>query len=1037
VVGPTMAPVIVGRDVELGRIDDAFTQAGAGRPQLVLVFGEAGIGKTWLAREAIARARIAGGYVLAGSCLDIGGGALPYVPVAEALRGLARTVAPDDLDRLLGPARDDLAAIVPELAQLTGAGPRSGSGAAAAGTAATVESRPSGVASETNQARLFERFIGFLGRLGEDAPMLAVVDDVQWIDRASRDLLTFLVRNVTTERMVAILTCRMDDLPRGHPILAWLAELGRAPGGVRIDLGRLDQAAVGQMREAFTGRPSRADETARLWRRSEGNPLFVGELLDSERSGGPDPGRQPASLVEILVARVAGLSPPARRLLDAISIAGRAVDERLLALVVGAEEDEVARGLRQAIDGGVVVADPAGAGYRFRHELLREVVEQELLPGEVRALHERYGEMLAANPELADPSPAGAPAELAHHWARAGRAVEAYRSSITAAAAAEAVDAFSDALNHLERALDIEPHLPEDTRPTLAERLTTRRRAAEMADLAGTFDRAIELTREALAMTDQDLDPISAGTLHSRLGYLIWVSGDGESAIAEHQIAVRLVPETPPTPARARVLASLGGALMGEGRYAESRPVCEAAIVCAVAADAPAEESRARNVLGSDLVGLGHIDEGLAELRQAREIAQRAASSDVIVVAHHNLALNLAQADHLDEALAEARDGLGVARRAGLERRFGQDLAALSGDSLLRLGRWPEADEAIRDGLALAQRRMVTTYLSAVRARQLALQGHVDDAEKRLSTIDRPSLDPDVAAFVGQVRAEAALAGGRPEQGMAAAAEGLDSMAGLEDALWSPALVALGLRSLGELAEMARAMHDDTAIEESRRQAEPLVARATELATRASTRSARAWLATARGEAARVEGQPDVEAWRSAVDLWAGVPDPYQVATARLRLAEAILRTKGIRADVAELLRSANATAAALGAAPLQRDIEGLAGRARIALDAEDAAAAVVPAARPQDKVVARAGQDPLRRFGLSAREIEVLRLVAAGQSNGEIGKRLFITRKTAAVHVTHILDKLGVSNRVEAAMIAARLGLADEGDAAPESGTA
>ena len=165
------------------------------------------------------------------------------------------------------------------------------------------------------------------------------------------------------------------------------------------------------------------------------------------------------------------------------------------------------------------------------------------------------------------------------------------------------------------------------------------------------------------------------------------------------------------------------------------------------------------------------------------------------------------------------------------------------------------------------------------------------------------------------------------------------------------------------------------------------------------------------------------------MDLWAGVPDPYQVAIARLRLAEAILRTKGIRADVAELLRSANATAAALGAAPLQLEIEGLAGRARIALDADDAATAAVPAAGPHDKVGAPAGQDPLRRFGLSAREIEVLRLVAAGQSNGEIGKRLFITRKTAAVHVTHILDKLGVSNRVEAAMIAARLGLADDED--------
>jgi DNA-binding CsgD family transcriptional regulator/tetratricopeptide (TPR) repeat protein len=1024
-----MAPVIVGRDVELDRIDDAFTQAAAGRPQLILVFGEAGIGKTWLAKEAISRARSAGGHVLAGSCLDIGGGALPYVPVAEALRGLARTVAPDDLDRLLGPARDDLAAIVPELAGSSGAEPRGELRGAVAEGLTTVDARPAGVAPETSQARLFERFIGFLGRLGEDAPMLAVVDDVQWIDRASRDLLTFLVRNVTTERMVAILTCRVDDLPRGHPILAWLAELGRAPGGLRIDLGRLDQAAVGQMREAFTGRPSRADEVALLWRRSEGNPLFVGELLDSERSGAADPGRKPASLIEILVARVAGLGPSARRLLDSISIAGRPVDERLLTLVVAVDDEEVARGLRQAMTGGVIVAAPGAAGYRFRHELLREVVEQELLPGEARALHERFGEVLAAHPELADPSPAGAAGELAHHWARAGRAIEAYRSSISAAAAAENVDAFSDALNHLERALDIEPHLPEGSGPTPDERLTTRRRAAEMADLAGAFDRAIELTWEALSMVDPVEDPVSAGMLHSRLGYLIWVSGDGESAIAEHRTAVELVPETPATAARARVLASLGGALMGAGHYAESRPLCEAAIACAAEAGAEAEESRARNVLGSDLVGLGQIDAGLAELRRAREIAERVAPSDVVVVAHHNLALNLAQADRLDESLAEARAGLEAARRAGLERRFGQDLIAIMGDALLRLGRWDEAHETIRDGLALAQRRMVTTYLNAVRARLQALRGNVDDAEKRLATIDRPSLDPDVAAFVGQVRAEAALAAGRPADGLAAAVEGLDSLAGLDDVFWSPPLVALGLRSLAELAETARAMRDGGAVDAARAKAEPLVALSAELTARVSTSSARAWLATARGEAARVDGDPDLEAWRSAVDLWTGVPDRYQAAMARLRLAEAVLRAKGIRGDVAELLRSANVTAAGLDAAPLRRDVEGLAGRARIALEPDEAVVDAAPPARMSETAAGAPLPDRVRRLGLSAREIEVLRLVAAGQSNGEIGKRLFITRKTAAVHVTHILDKLGVSNRVEAAMIAARLGLVDEDD--------
>src|SRR6266545_2142595 len=763
------------------------------------------------------------------------------------------------------------------------------------------------------------------------------------------------------------------------------------------------------MREAFTGRPSRADETALLWRRSEGNPLFVGELLDSERFGIMDAGRRPASLIEILVARVTGLAPPARRLVDAISIAGRPVDERLLALLVGADEEEIDRALRQAITGGVLVAAPGGAGYRFRHELLREVVEQELLPGEARALHERFAELLAAHPDLADPSPAGATAELAHHWARAGRAIEAYGASVAAAAAAEAVDAFSEALSHLERALDIEPLLPDEVAPTPAERLATRRRAAEMADLAGAFDRAIELTGDALAMVDPVADPVSAGMLHSRLGYLTWVTGDGESAIAEHEEAVKVVPDAPPSAARARVLAALGGALMGAGRYADSRPVCEAAIACAVAAEAMAEESRARNILGSDLVGLGQIEAGLTELRLARELAERVGQSDVVVVAHHNLALNLAQADYLDEALAEAKAGLEAARGAGLERRFGQDLAAISGDVLLRLGRWEEADQPIREGLALA------------------LRGDAAEAAKRMDAIDRTALDPDVAAFVGQVRAEAALATDRPTDRLAAASEGLARLAGLDDVLWSPPLVALGLGALAELAETARASRDGPAIEAARRQAEPLLARSTELATRASTGSARAWLATARGEAARIEGRPDVDAWRAAVDLWGSLGDRYQAAVASVRLAEAVLRAEGIRGDVASMLRSAYATAAGLGARPLQREIERLAGRARIALEPGGAAAPATPPSRAEQAAVGSPA-NPVRRLGLSARELEVLRLVAAGQSNGEIGERLFITRKTAAVHVTHILDKLGVSNRVEAAMIAARLGLVDDG---------
>ncbi|HEY0444574.1 MAG TPA: AAA family ATPase, partial [Candidatus Limnocylindrales bacterium] len=257
------SPIIVGRDRELDRIDAAIEEAAQGTPRLILVRGEAGIGKTRLVTEAASRARASGCALLLGACLDIGDGGLPYLPVAEALRTLAR-LDPARLDRALGPAREDIAALVPELG-----------GAGSSGNGSGV---PHHESTSIDRARLFERFIGFLGRLGEDRPVMAIIEDVQWIDRSTRDLVTFLVRNVTTEPLVAMLTCRTDDLAPGDPVLAWLAELSRAPGAVRIRLDRLDLDAVTQQVRAIAGSGLDREAIGRIWGRSDGNPLFVEEL---------------------------------------------------------------------------------------------------------------------------------------------------------------------------------------------------------------------------------------------------------------------------------------------------------------------------------------------------------------------------------------------------------------------------------------------------------------------------------------------------------------------------------------------------------------------------------------------------------------------------------------------------------------------------------------------------------------------------------------------------------------------------------------
>jgi DNA-binding CsgD family transcriptional regulator/tetratricopeptide (TPR) repeat protein len=1026
-VATRTSPITVGRDADLARIDEARERAATGRPVIVLLRGEAGIGKTRLVGDAIERARAAGSPVLHGACLDLEGEGLPYLPFVEALRNFVRTTPRREAIDLLGPAVADLGRIVPEIAALAAgpdpAGPdAAGPAAAAAGTTAD---RPD---SSVDRARLFERILGFLDRLGSAAPVLAVVEDVQWVDPATHDLITFLVRNVTSERLAAILTCRTDDLSPGHPVLTWLAELGRAPGAVRIELARLSREDVERQLAAMNGEPVARDLARSIWHRSEGHPLFAEELL----AAAAEEGTPPPSLVDVLLGRVATLDEASLPIVRALAVAGRPVDVRLIGPLVGRSTSEVGEALRAATARGVLASRPDGR-HGFRHELLREIVERELSLGERRELHEGFARELGAHPELADDRPAAATAELARHWAAADRPREAHAAALSAAEAAEAVHAFGDAHRQLERAIGLESRLPVDARPTAAERIDARRRAATAADLGGSSDRANELIREALALAEAEGDPVTTGVLHARLAFLTWARGDGEAALAEHRRAVELVPAEPPSTERASVLGGLGGALMGLGRWADSRPVCEAAIECALGAGSAYEESRARTMLGSDLVSLGDVDAGLDELRRAHTLAGPE-PTELWVVTGHNLGLNLLVADRLDEALAVALDTRDGTRAGGLERRYGMELAALAGDVLVRLGRWADADAVTAAGIALDQQGEGTAYLALVRARLDARRGDVTAARRRLAPFDAERLEADVAVFHAIVAAEVALVEGRPARALDAVLAVIDPWLATGDVLWGVPLVTLGLRAAAERAEMLRADPDDVAAAELVARVAALHDHARSLAARVVTASAAAWLATAEAERVRYDGRTDPEPWRGAIAAWDADSDPFESAYARYRFAETELRRSGVKADVAPELVAAWRATVTLGAAALRRSIEVLARRARVQLgdapgSAEDTTSAAERDEARGEPVPTGPGRPAVRReagpaHSLSAREIEVLRLVAAGRSNGEIGDELFITRKTAGVHVTHILDKLGVSNRVEAAMAAARLGL-------------
>jgi DNA-binding CsgD family transcriptional regulator len=474
---------------------------------------------------------------------------------------------------------------------------------------------------------------------------------------------------------------------------------------------------------------------------------------------------------------------------------------------------------------------------------------------------------------------------------------------------------------------------------------------------------------------------------------------------------------------------------MGPGGYDESAELARAAIECAQAVGAVAEEARARNVLGFDLVALGQLEVGLDELRRSRDLAREGGPPDMLVVAHYNLALNLAEAGHLEEAVDEAHAGREAARRVGLERRFGFDLAALEGDVLLRLGRWDEADAVTADALRLDRAGRGSAFLSAVRGRLEGLRGEAASATRRFAIADELGAtdDPDTAAYVACGRAEVELAAGRPDAALRIVEATLAPGAPSHALFVRAPLLALGLRAAADGADRARAGRDEADLATWQERMAALVTHVERLSAATRADATATLVALARAEAERAGNPAATPDWPALAEHLEGIGDHYLAAYARWRAAEAELRARGTRSDADRFVRAAWETAVRLGAEPLRREVEALARRARVTLDRPAPAEAAEPAPPSADTAATGApgsgdvGAAALRRAGLSDREIEVLRLVTAGRTNGQIAERLFITRKTAGVHVTHILDKLAVANRVEAAMVAARLGLEPE----------
>jgi DNA-binding CsgD family transcriptional regulator/tetratricopeptide (TPR) repeat protein len=989
--GRVASPAFVGRVEELQTLEEARRRAADADPAVVLVGGEAGVGKTRLVTELTARCGTDGTRVLAGGCVPVGDGALPYAPIVEALRALVGDVGAGALRELVGPSWPELARLLPAMGD--------------------PEAGPAGQGA---QPRLFELLLGLLGRLSEQAPLLLVVEDLHWADRSTRDLLAFLVRNLRRERVLVVVTYRTDE-PGQQRLGPYLAELDRNSSVERIELSRLDQVQTTAQLVGILGAAPAADLVEAVFARSEGNPFFTEELLAVVRAGS---GELPATLRDLLRGRVQTLPDHARQVLTLVAVAGRRVPHPLLAAVAGLDDRRLDQALRAAVAHQLLVTRPGEDGYEVRHALLGEVIAADLLPGERARLHAGYARALTDQPELAGVSTAVAAAELAVHWDAAGEPTQALPARVNAGMAAERGNAFTEAHKHFARALELWGQVPDPGRPAGLDRAGLLARTADVAAYSGAVQRAVELLEDALAQVDSAVEPGRAAELLGRLGDHRRVAGDEAGALAAFEQAERLLAGKPPSAERARVLAAYAFALLVSLRAEEARPRCEEAITVARAVGARAEEARGLRVLAGCLGSLGDEDRAIALGLEARRIAEEVGDAETVMSTYVVVDSSLGLLGREREALEDAQQGYQRARELGLGRAMGSYVAVNVANSLLALGRWAECERLARELL------VGDAWDGFGRHRALGLllarRGEFAEAREHLHLARR--LAP---SFFGGLTwwgpAELALWEGRDEEVGAAVAEGLrwcaerdpDGTLLYRTSRW----YALALRLEADRAERAADRRKPEEVAAARRRVTPVLTTLDRLAAAPTPQARYPWVAgqllLARAEQSRLEGRSDPERWQTAATAWERLEHPFEAAYARFRQAEALLARGGSRQKAEQAIRRAHRMAVALGAEPLRREIELLAQRGRLSLQEQ-----VETIAEPE------AQESPAASLGLTRRETEVLALVAAGRTNRQIGQALFITPKTASIHVSRILAKLGVAGRGEAAAIAHRLGL-------------